>query len=190
LAYIDHVNLLGDNINTIDISKDVGLRINAEKTKFITSHHQNSRQNHDVNVSNRSFENVAQLKSFGTTVRTQNFIREENERRLNSGNNTSSKLIQKILSSILLYRNVTIRLYKPTVLPLVQYGCETLPLTLREECRLRVFEDRSLRRILGPKRDEVTGGWRKLRNEELHNLYSSPSVIGMIKLRMIIKARG
>jgi hypothetical protein len=63
-----------------------------------------------------------------------------------------------------------------------------MPLTLREERRLRVFENRVLRSILGPKRDEVTGGWRKLRNEELYNLYSSPSVIRMLKLRMIIKA--
>jgi hypothetical protein len=61
--------------------------------------------------------------------------------------------------------------------------CETLSLTLREEHRLRVFDNRVLRRIFGPKRDEVTGGWRKLHNEELHNLYSSPSIIRMIKSR-------
>jgi hypothetical protein len=59
----------------------------------------------------------------------------------------------------------------------------TWALTLREEHRLRVFENRVLRRIFGPKRDEVTGGWRKLHNEELHNLYSSPSIIRIIKLR-------
>jgi hypothetical protein len=62
----------------------------------------------------------------------------------------------------------------------VLYGCETLSLTLREEHGLRVFENRVLRRIFGPKRDEVMGGWRKLQNEELHNLYCSPSVIRMI----------
>jgi hypothetical protein len=61
--------------------------------------------------------------------------------------------------------------------------CETSFLTLREEHRLRVFENRVLRRIFGPNRDEVTGGWRKLHNEELHNLYSSPSIIRMIKSR-------
>jgi hypothetical protein len=63
------------------------------------------------------------------------------------------------------------------------YDCETWSLTLREEHRLRVFKNRVLRRIFGSKRDEVTGGWRKLHNEELHNLYSSPSIIRMIKSR-------
>jgi hypothetical protein len=65
----------------------------------------------------------------------------------------------------------------------VLYGCETSSLTLREEHRLRVFENRVLRRIFGPKRDEVTRDWRKLHNEELHNLYSSPNIIRNIKSR-------
>jgi hypothetical protein len=64
--------------------------------------------------------------------------------------------------------------------PVVLYGCETWSLTVREEHKLRVFENRVLR-IFGPKRDGVTGGWRKLYNEELHNLYSSPSIIRIIK---------
>jgi hypothetical protein len=80
-------------------------------------------------------------------------------------------------------KNVKIRIYKTIILPVVLYGCETWSLTFREEHRLRVFENRVLRRIFGPKRDEVTGGWRKLHNEELHNLYSSPSIIRMIKSR-------
>jgi hypothetical protein len=65
----------------------------------------------------------------------------------------------------------------------VLYGCETWFLILREEHRLRVFEIRLLRRIFGPKRDEVTGEWRKLHNEELHDLSSSPSIIRIIKSR-------
>jgi hypothetical protein len=65
----------------------------------------------------------------------------------------------------------------------VLYGCETWSLTLREERRLRVFENRVVRRIFGTKRDEVIGGWRKMHNEELHNLYCSPSIIIMIKSR-------
>jgi hypothetical protein len=69
------------------------------------------------------------------------------------------------------------------ILPVVLYGCETWPVTLKEEHSLRVFENRALRRIFGPKRDEVTGEWRKLHNEELHNLYSSPNIIRQIKSR-------
>jgi hypothetical protein len=69
------------------------------------------------------------------------------------------------------------------ILPVILYGCETWSPTLREEHRLRVFENSVLRRIFGPKRDEVTGGWEKLHNEELRDLYSSSSIIRMIKSR-------
>jgi hypothetical protein len=82
-----------------------------------------------------------------------------------------------------LSRNVKVKIYKTIILPIVLYGCETWSLTLREEHRLRVFENRVLRRIFGPKRDEVTGEWRKLHNGEVHNLYSSPDIIRQIKSR-------
>jgi hypothetical protein len=71
----------------------------------------------------------------------------------------------------------------------MMYGCETSSLTLREEHRLRVFENRVLRRIFGPKRDDVTRGWRKLYYEKLHNLCASPSIIRMSKSRRMIWAR-
>jgi hypothetical protein len=87
------------------------------------------------------------------------------------------------LSSRLLSRDVKLKIYKTIILPVVLYGCETWSLTLREQHRLRVFENRVLRRIIGPKRDEVTGEWRKLHNEELHNLYSSPDIIRQVKSR-------
>jgi hypothetical protein len=87
------------------------------------------------------------------------------------------------LSSRLLSRNVKVKIYKTIILPVVLYGCETWPHTLREEYRLWVFENRVLRRIFGPKRDEVTGEWRKLHSEELHNSYSSPDIIREIKSR-------
>jgi hypothetical protein len=80
-------------------------------------------------------------------------------------------------------KNLKIRIYKTIILPVALYGCETLSLTLREEHRLRVFENRVPRRMFGPKRDEVTGEWRKLHNEELRDLYSSPSIIKIIKSR-------
>jgi hypothetical protein len=87
------------------------------------------------------------------------------------------------LSSRLLSRNVKVEIHKTKILPVVLYGCETWSLALREEHRLRVFENRVLRRIFGPKSDEVTGEWRKLHNEELHNLCSSPDIIRQVKSR-------
>jgi hypothetical protein len=91
----------------------------------------------------------------------------------------------------LLSWNVQVKIYKTIILPVVLYGCETWSLTLREEHRLRVFENKVLKRIFGPKRDEVTREWRKLLNEELHILfneelhilYSSPNIIRQIKSR-------
>jgi hypothetical protein len=82
-------------------------------------------------------------------------------------------------------KNLKIRIYsyKTIILPVVVYGCETWSLTLREGRRLRVFENRVLRRIFGPKRDEVMEEWRKLLNKELRDLYSSPSIIRIIKSR-------
>jgi hypothetical protein len=79
--------------------------------------------------------------------------------------------VQNLLSSRLLSKNVKMRVYKTIILSMVLYGCETWSLTLRAEHRLRVFENRMLSRIFEQKRDEVTGDWRKLHNEDLHNLY-------------------
>jgi hypothetical protein len=125
---------------------------------------------------------VSQFKYFGTIVTNQNLIQEEIEMRLNSGN-ACCHSIQNLLSSRLLSKNFKIRIYKTIILPVVLYGCETSSLTLREEHRLRVFENRVLRRIFGSKRDEATGEWRKLHIEELRDLYSSPSIIRIIKSR-------
>jgi hypothetical protein len=97
--------------------------------------------------------------------------------------------VQNLLSSRLLSKNVKVRIYKTIILPVVLYGCETWSLTVRVEHKLRVFENRELRRIFGPKRDGETGGWRKLYDEELHNLYSSPSIIRIIKSRRMRWAR-
>jgi hypothetical protein len=85
----------------------------------------------------------------------------------------------------LLSKNTNIRVYRTIILPVVLYGCETWSLTLREEQRLRVFENRVVRRIFGPKRDEATGDWRTLHNEELNYLCSSPNMIWVIKSRRL-----
>ena len=75
-------------------------------------------------------------------------------------------------------KNLKIEIYRTIILPVVLYGCETWLLTLREERKLRVFEKRVFRRIFGPRRDEVTGEWRRLHNEELNDLYSCPILCG------------
>jgi hypothetical protein len=85
----------------------------------------------------------------------------------------------------LLSKNVKIRMYKAIILPVVLYGFETWSLTLREEYRLGVLENKVLMRIFGPKSDKVTGRWRKLHNEELRDPYSSPSMIRIIKSRNV-----
>jgi hypothetical protein len=161
------VNLLGDNIDTIpknietsiDANKEVGLKINVEKTKYtrmLLSCHQNVGRNHDLMITNRSYENVAQYKHLGSTVIYQHFIQEEIKRRLNSGN-ACYHSIQNLLTFCLLCKNIKIRTYKTIILLVVLCGCETWSLTLREVYRLRMFESRVLRRIFGLKR-KVEGG--------------------------------
>jgi hypothetical protein len=88
-----------------------------------------------------------------------------------------------MLSFRLLCRSVNVKVYKTTILQFVLCGCETRSLIFKEEHRLRVFENRVLRRIFGPKREEVTEEWRKLHNEELLNLCLSLSIIRQIKSR-------
>ena len=88
-----------------------------------------------------------------------------------------------LLSSRLLSKNLKIKIYRTIILPVVLYGCETWSLTLREEQRLRVFENRVLRKVFGPKRDEVTREWRKLHNEKLNDRYPLPIIVRVVKSR-------
>jgi hypothetical protein len=131
LAYADDVNLLGDNVDTInkntkqkqtpwplvrntktliDASKEVGLEVNVEKTKhMLVSSDQNAGQNREIKIGNRSFGNVSQFKYLGTTVTIQNLIWEEIKRRLNSGN-ACYHLVQNLFSSRLLSKNVKVKI--------------------------------------------------------------------------------
>ena len=102
--------------------------------------------------------------------------------------NTSCHSTQNFFSSSLLSNNIKIKIYRTIVLPVVLYGCETWSLTMREVCRLNVFETRVLRRIFGPKKDEVTRECSRLHNEELNDLYCSPNIIWVIKLRRMRQA--
>jgi hypothetical protein len=124
--------LIGDNIDTIkkntetliDASKEVGLEISIEKTKYmLLSRHQNVGQNRDMKIANRSFENMSKFKYLGTTVTNQNWTQERIKRRLNS-DNACYHSVQNLLSSRLLSRNLKIRIYKTIILLVVLYGAK------------------------------------------------------------------
>jgi len=164
-------------------SEEIGLEVNAYKTKYmVMSHDQNVGQSHSMKTDISSFEKVEEFKYWGTALTNQNSIQEEIKSRLKSGN-ACHHSVPNLLSSSLLSKNLLIKIYRTTIVPAVLYGCETWSLTLREEHRLRVFEKRVLRRIFGPKKDEVTRECRKLYNEELNVLYSLSNIVRMIKSR-------
>jgi len=124
---------------------------------------------------------VEEFRYLGTTITNQNYIQEVIKGRMKSGN-TCYHSGQNRLSSTLLSINLEIKKYRKLILPIVLYGFETWLFKLREERRLRLFENRVLRRIFGPKRVEVTREWRKLYNEELNDLYFSPNIFSGDKM--------
>ena len=147
LVYAD-VNML-ENLQTIrenreiftKASKNIGLEVNSDKTKYmITSIQQNIVQKQNIVIENLSFEKVGKFKYLGLTVTNTNDIREEIKRRINVGNACYYSIL-KILSSHLLSKKLKVNTYKIIILPAVLYGCETWSLTLRQEHRLRVFEN-------------------------------------------------
>jgi hypothetical protein len=123
---------------------------------------------------------VEEFKYLGTTITNQNFVQEEIKSSLKSGNACFNS-VQNLFFSSLLSKNLKIKIHTTVIFPVVLYGCETWSLTLREERRLRVFENMVLRRVFGPKRDEVTGEWKKLHNDELNDQYCSPNILQAIK---------
>jgi hypothetical protein len=117
------------------------------------SRYLNSGQNQNIRIANELFENVAKFKYLGTTLTNQNDVYDEIKSRINSGN-ACYHSVQNLLSSRLMSKQLKIKIYKTVISPVVLYGCETWSLILREEHRLRVFDNRVLRKIFGPKREE------------------------------------
>ena len=135
-----------------------------------------------MRIDNNTFERLEDFTYLGTTLIYQNSFAEEIKSRLRSGN-ACYHSVQNLLFSRLLSKNLKIKIYKIITLHVVLYGCEIWSLTFREERKLRVFENMVLRRIFGPRRDEVMGEWRRLHNEELNDLYCSPNILRVIKSR-------
>ena len=157
LAYADDVNILGGSVHTVKenaealvtATKETGLEVNAHKTRYMTvSRNQNARRIHSMKMDNSTIERVEEFKYLGTTLTNQNSIQEEIKCRLKLGN-ACYYSVQNLLSSSLLPKTLKIKIYRTIILPVVLYGCETWSLTLREERRLRMFENRVLRRVFG-----------------------------------------
>ena len=191
LVYAHDVNILGGSLHTIKknakalvvASKETELEVNADKTKYmVMSRDQNTGRSHSIKNENSCFERVEEFRYLGTNFTDQNYILEEIKNKLKSGN-TCFLSVQNLLSSSLLSKNLKTKIFRTIILPVVLYGCETWSLTSRKECRLRAFENRELRRIFGPKRDEVIREWRKLHNKELNDLFSSPCIFRVMKSR-------
>jgi len=185
LVNADDVNIVGGSVHTVEKnteallvgSKEIAPGVNADKTKYMVMFRdQNAGRSRNTKTDKSSCERVEELKYLGTALTNQNSIQEEIKSRLNSGN-ACNHSVHNLLSSNLLSKNLKIQIYRNVILPGVLYGFEAWSLTLGEERRLRVFENRVLRRIFGPKRNEVKGEWRKLHNEELSDLYSSPNIV-------------
>jgi len=147
LVYADDVNILGGSVHTVKknaealvaATKEIELEVNSHKTKYMTvSRDQNAGRIRSMKIHNSSVERVEEFKYLRTTLTNQNSIQEEIKSRLKLGN-ACYYSVQNLLSSRLLSKNLKIKIYGTIILPVVLYGCKTWSLTLREECRLRVF---------------------------------------------------
>jgi len=171
LVYAYDVNVPRGRVHTTEqntdalvvASKETGIEVNADKSKYVViSRDRNAGRSHSMKISS-AFETVEEFRYLGTTFTNQTYIQEEIKSNLKS-RNACYHSVQNILSSSLVPKNVKIKKYRTIMSPVVLYGYETWSLILTSGRRLRVFANRMLGRVFGPKRDEVTGEWRKLHN--------------------------
>ena len=138
-------------------TREIGLEVNADKIKYIVmSRDEYAGRIHSVRIDNSTFDRVEDFKYLGTTLTNQNSIAEEIKSRLNSGN-ACYHSVQNLFLLCCYLKNLNFKIYRTVTLPVVLYGCDTWSLALRDERNARVFENRLLRKIFGPRRDEVTG---------------------------------
>jgi hypothetical protein len=150
LTYADDVNILGENIDTIqkntdallDAGMEVGLEVNSEKTKYVSMSRKKAGQKHSIKKANTSMNVWQNFKYLGKILTDKNCMQEETKFDRLISEKTCCHLVQSLLSCRLLSRNVKCKIYKTIIMPIVLYGCETWSLTLREEHRLGVFENR------------------------------------------------
>jgi len=139
------------------LTREIGLQVSADKTKYmVKSRDQNAGRIHSVRIGNCTFEKVEVFKYLGTNLTGQNSNAEEIKSRLSSGN-ACYHSVQEHLSSRMLSKNLNLKVYRTIIMPVVLSGCETWSKTLREESKLRLFENMVLSRIFGPRMDQVTG---------------------------------
>lgn len=190
LAFADDIDIVGNT--TIDVkeefmnlentAKEVGLRINENKTKYMatTRTERRDRIGQNVTMDQYNFERVQHFKYLGVTITSDNNITQEINNRIQGGNRCCYAL-QKIMKSKNVSRRTKVRIYHSVVRPIMTYACEAWTMTKQNENRLRIAERRILRGIYGPVKDNTTQQYRMRTNRELEELYSQPDIVKIIK---------